>query len=54
MSCVQKEDVKKSSGPKLPARGVKGTTLFISLGLLATLAAALFLLLNKRMSKEAL
>lgn len=54
MSCVQKEDVKKSSGPKLPARGGKGTTLFISLGPLAVLAAALFLLLNKQMSKEAL
>lgn len=54
VSCVQKEDVKKSSGPKLPARGGKGTTLFISLGPLAALAAALFLLVNKRMSKEAL
>ena len=54
VSCVQKEDVKKSSGPKLPARGGKGTTLFISLGLLAALAAALFLLVNKRMSKEVL
>ena len=43
--------MKKSSGPKLPARGGKGTTLFISLGLLT---AALFLLVNKRMNKEAL
>ena len=43
--------MKKSSGIKLPARGGKGTTLFISLG---PLAAALFLLVNKRMSKETL
>lgn len=46
--------MKKSSGIKLPARGAKGTTLFISLGPLAALAAALLLLVNKRMSKETL
>lgn len=46
--------MKKSPGIKLPARGGKGTTLFISLGPLAALAAALFLLVNKRMNKEAL
>ena len=46
--------MEKSSGIKLPARGGKGTTLFISIGLLAALAAALFLLVNKRMSKETL
>ena len=46
--------MKKSSDTKLPARGGKGTMLFISLGPLAALAAALFLLVNKRMSKEAL
>ena len=46
--------MKESSGTKLPARGAKGPMLFISLGPLAALAAALFLLVNKRMSKEAL
>ena len=45
---------RRTSDTKLPAWGCKGTTLFISLGLLAALAAALFLLVNKRMSKEAL
>ena len=53
VNCVQ-EDIKNSSGTELPATGGKGTTLFISLGALAVLGAGLFLVVNKRMSKEAL
>lgn len=44
--------VENSSGVELPSTGGIGTKIFIGIGLLAVLAAGVFLLSNKRMSKE--
>lgn len=43
-----------NTGVELPSTGGIGTTLFVVLGVIAVLGAGLFLVVNKRMSKEAL
>ncbi len=47
-----KVDVKNSKGTLLPETGGIGTTLFVTLGALAVVGTGLFLVTNKRISKE--
>ena len=46
--------VANSTGTELPETGGIGTTLFITFGMIAMLAAGVFLVTNKRISKEAI
>ena len=45
-------DVSNSTGTVLPETGGTGTIIFVALGALAVICAGVFLVTNKRMSKE--
>ena len=49
---VDQASILNSSGTELPETGGIGTVLFVALGALAVVGAGIFLVTNKRISKE--
>lgn len=49
---VHVKEIENNKGTVLPETGGIGTTLFITLGALAVIGTGLFLVTNKRISKE--